>query len=140
MSNFNCNICGSPIIEDENGEYITGCKHYPIEKLNRGDKVSEAREKYYKLKHELEHLGHDGLRGEIEDYIEELQQENKQLKESQKQKQIIKLCERLDKAEWQNEQMLKTLIFAYRGDIDDPSQLKWVIESVTGKSIDELLK
>ena len=73
------------------------------------DFMSEAREKYYKLKHELEHLGHDGLRGEIEDYIEELQQENKQLKESQKQKQIIKLCERLDKAEQHNKHLISTI-------------------------------
>lgn len=105
--------------------------------------MSEAREKYYKLKHELEHLGHDGLRGEIEDYIEELQQENNQLKESQKQKQIIKLCERLDKAEQQNERMLEALIMIYKTWHEDSiliSSTKPIIESVTGKPIEEATK
>ena len=105
--------------------------------------MSEAREKYYKLKHELEHLGHDGLRGEIEDYIEELQQENKQLKESQKQKQIIKLCERLDEAKQQNERMLEALIMIYKTWHEDSiliSSTKPIIESVTGKPIEEATK
>ncbi len=35
MSNFNCDICGLPILENEDGEYITGCSHYPIEKLEQ---------------------------------------------------------------------------------------------------------
>lgn len=34
MSNFNCEICGLPILENENGQYYTGCSHYPIECLN----------------------------------------------------------------------------------------------------------
>jgi hypothetical protein len=34
MSNFNCDECGLPIIENQYGVYITGCKHYPIEVLN----------------------------------------------------------------------------------------------------------
>jgi len=34
MSNFNCDICGLPILEDKKGNYITGCKHYPLEILN----------------------------------------------------------------------------------------------------------
>lgn len=38
MSNFNCDICGLPIIENESGEYITGCNHYPIEKLKQFNK------------------------------------------------------------------------------------------------------
>ena len=42
-------------------------------------------------------------------HIRELEQQNKQLKESQTQKRIIKLCERLDKAEQQNEQMIEAL-------------------------------
>ena len=107
--------------------------------------MSEAREKYYKLKHELEHLGHDGLRGEIEDYIEELQQANNQLKESQKQKQIIKLCERLDKAEQQNERMLEVLKESYKGFLNTQmyshtDMIKQTIESVTGKPIEEATK
>jgi len=38
MSNFNCDICGSPIVENQNGEYITGCRHYPIEELYKYNK------------------------------------------------------------------------------------------------------
>jgi hypothetical protein len=33
MSNFICEFCGAEIIEGENGEYITGCLHWPLEKL-----------------------------------------------------------------------------------------------------------
>lgn len=33
MSNFNCDICGLPIIENECGEYVTACSHYPMEEL-----------------------------------------------------------------------------------------------------------
>jgi len=33
MSNFNCDICGLPILEGDNGEYITGCTHYPLRDL-----------------------------------------------------------------------------------------------------------
>lgn len=29
MSNFNCEKCGTPITEDENGYYPDGCEHYP---------------------------------------------------------------------------------------------------------------
>ena len=99
--------------------------------------MSEAREKYYTEESESwitisRELAHD--------YVTELEQQLSELKESQKQKQIIRLCERLDKAEQQNKQMIEALISAYRGDMDEPSQLKWIIESVTGKSIDEATK
>lgn len=30
MSNFNCVICGKAIIENNNGEYITECEHFPL--------------------------------------------------------------------------------------------------------------
>lgn len=30
MSSFICEQCGAQIIEDENGNYITGCEHYPL--------------------------------------------------------------------------------------------------------------
>lgn len=36
MSNFNCEQCGCPIIE-EDGKYITACKHYPFDILNKED-------------------------------------------------------------------------------------------------------
>lgn len=38
MSNFNCDVCGLPIIENNKGEYITGCSHYPVEKLREFNK------------------------------------------------------------------------------------------------------
>jgi hypothetical protein len=34
MSNFQCLICGKNIIYTSSG-YITGCKHYPLEDLNK---------------------------------------------------------------------------------------------------------
>ena len=34
---FNCDICGMPIIDNDNGHWITGCKHYPLEYLNNPD-------------------------------------------------------------------------------------------------------
>lgn len=39
MSNFDCEVCGLPIIENEYGEYVTACNHYPMRELqkhNRG--------------------------------------------------------------------------------------------------------
>jgi|WetSurSiteA1Bulk_404760.scaffolds.fasta_scaffold860219_1 hypothetical protein len=32
MSNFVCEKCGKAILEGKNGEYVTGCRHYPIER------------------------------------------------------------------------------------------------------------
>jgi hypothetical protein len=66
--------------------------------------MSEVRERYYEC---LEGWGF--VNPEAKDYITELEQQITELKESQKQKQIIKLCERLDKAEQQNEQMIEAL-------------------------------
>ena len=66
--------------------------------------MSEARDRYYKC---LEGWGY--VTPESREYIAELEQQLSKLKESQKQKQIIKLCERLDKAEQQNEQMIEAL-------------------------------
>lgn len=34
MSHFNCNICGTALIEDENGHYITECEHYQLESVD----------------------------------------------------------------------------------------------------------
>ena len=31
MSNFNCPECGTAILEDGDGRYVTGCEHYPVE-------------------------------------------------------------------------------------------------------------
>ena len=76
-------------------------------------------------------------------HIRELEQQVSELKESQKQKQITRLCNRLDKAEQLNKQMLEALIMIYKTWHEDSiliSSTKPIIESVTGKPIDELLK
>ena len=84
-------------------------------------------------------------------HIRELEQQLSELKESRKQKQIIRLCNRLDKAEQQNEQMLD--ILKEITDYLTPNNKNYigcksilhrkvddVIEAVTDKSTDELLK
>lgn len=35
MSNFVCEKCGVEILEDNTGNYYTGCKHYPLEKREK---------------------------------------------------------------------------------------------------------
>lgn len=30
MSHFKCNQCGKNIIEGVDGEYVTGCEHFPL--------------------------------------------------------------------------------------------------------------
>jgi hypothetical protein len=37
MSSFICEHCGAHIIDTRNG-YITGCKHYPLEKKRKKKK------------------------------------------------------------------------------------------------------
>ena len=58
--------------------------------------MSEVRDRYYKC---LEGWGY--VTPESREYVAELEKQLTELKESQKQKQIIKLCERLDEAEQQ---------------------------------------
>ena len=41
MSNFSCDKCGLPILEDENGDYCTGCLHYPLEELRAFNKKTK---------------------------------------------------------------------------------------------------
>ena len=79
----------------------------------------------------------------VTNYVTELEQQLSKLKESQKQKQIIRLCERLDKAEQQNKQMIEALIMIYKTWHEDSiliSSTKPIIESVTGKPIEEATK
>jgi len=57
-----------------------------------------AKEKYYELKKQTDKC-FQGVRDPIHDYVTELEQELAKLKESQTQKSIIKLCNRMDKAE-----------------------------------------
>ena len=126
---------------------------------HKGDvKMSEARDKYLK---NLETYDCEYFGCQAEDYVAELEQQITELKESQKQKQIIKLCERLDEAERQNKQMLEAINKTYaeferiknNADVSLKDRiyldgvlaildvkLKQPIESVTGKPIDELLK
>lgn len=69
-------------------------------------------------------------------HIRELERQLTELKESQTQKRIIKLCERLDKAERQNKQMIEVLLQIYDFqklfDIDDEiiELIKNIIEPV----------
>lgn len=35
MSNFTCEKCGTPILENENGVYTTQCEHYPSNKVKK---------------------------------------------------------------------------------------------------------
>ena len=77
--------------------------------------------------------------------IKELEQQITELKESQKQKQIIRLCKRLDESKHQNEQMIEVLKESYKGFLNTQmyshtDMIKQTIESVTGKPIDEATK
>ena len=87
---------------------------------------------------------------EVLNYVLELEQQITELKESQKQKQIIRLCQRLDKAEQQNKQMLEALIEWRKTEFFE-SESAWqlwvnnfgtrvdnIIESVTGKKIESI--
>ena len=35
MSNFYCMECGASILENEDGVYITGCEHFPVDKVKQ---------------------------------------------------------------------------------------------------------
>ena len=37
MSNFKCEVCNKEIIENEQGVYVTGCEHYPVDECNCDD-------------------------------------------------------------------------------------------------------
>lgn len=45
MSNFFCNICNTPILENKNGEYYTECKHYP-KRLNMSIVIKKSKNFY----------------------------------------------------------------------------------------------
>ena len=68
--------------------------------------MSEARDKYKEVDPWKENN-----RAIFIDYIEELEHQITELKESQKQKRIIRLCERLDKAEQQKAELIEDLKF-----------------------------
>lgn len=40
-SNYQCEICGKNIIENEKGEYITECEHHPIKKYAPSERAIE---------------------------------------------------------------------------------------------------
>ena len=60
--------------------------------------MTTAKERYYEFKKQADKY-FEGFRDPIHDYVIELEQELTKLKESQTQKSIIKLCNRVDKAE-----------------------------------------
>ena len=111
--------------------------------------MSEARERYYA--EELESWITIS-RDVAHDYVTELERQLSELKESQKQKQITRLCNRLDKAEQQNKQMIEALIMAtkymktqrpfmdYSDDVELYENNIKIIESVTGEKIEEAVK
>jgi len=102
--------------------------------------MTTAKEKYYELKKQTDKY-FEGFRDPIHDYVTELEQELKdselrrkdlltslqrsnaqkkeleqeltKLKESQTQKSIIKLCNRVDKAEAENNGLRKAISFYY---------------------------
>jgi cellulose biosynthesis protein BcsQ len=74
----------------------------------------------------------------VNEYIEKLEQQLTDLKESQKQKQIIRLCNRLDKAEQQNKQMIELLKFI--SEYFDKGHHSNLCEAIFNKDIKELLK
>lgn len=71
--------------------------------------MTTAKERYYELKKQTDKY-FEGVRDPIHDYVIELEQELTKLKESQTQKSIIKLCNRVDKAEAENREMREALI------------------------------
>ena len=68
--------------------------------------------------------------------IEKLEQQIVQLQESQKQKNIIKLCERLDKAEQQNKEMLEILKMI--SEYFDKGQHSNLCEAIFNKDIKQI--
>ena len=65
-----------------------------------------VKERYYELKKQTDKY-FEGFRDPIHDYVTELEQELTKLKESQTQKSIIKLCNRVDKAEQEKAELKK---------------------------------
>ena len=67
-----------------------------------------VKERYYELKKQTDKY-FEGFRDPIHDYVTELEQELTKLKESQtqKSKSIIKLCNRVDKAEAEKAEIMK---------------------------------
>ena len=70
--------------------------------------MSESEKYSYVINNVLQ--GYD--RDVVVNHVDELERQITELKESQKQKQIIKLCERLDKAEQQNKELIEALSIA----------------------------
>ena len=70
--------------------------------------MSKARDDYYRLKEEVDKY-HEGFRGGIHEYVEELESENEQLKNSQSQKQKIKLHEKIEQLEADKAELIKAI-------------------------------
>jgi len=43
MSHFKCEECGTNILEGDNGQYITGCIHYPMNTILTDKECQELR-------------------------------------------------------------------------------------------------
>ena len=41
MSSFNCEHCGTPIIDTHRG-YVTGCPHWPLENIRPGIEIIDG--------------------------------------------------------------------------------------------------
>lgn len=88
--------------------------------------MKTAKERYYELKKQTDKY-FEGFRDPIHDYVTELEQELTKLKESQTQKSIIKLCNRMDKAEADKAELLEFVRdIAYNDISRNDITLDWV--------------
>ena len=91
--------------------------------------MSEARDRYKEVDPWKENN-----RAIFIDYIEELEHQITELKESQKQKRIIRLCERLDKAEQQKAELIEFIKNIEDTNLDELLDVKIpeILEKYTG--------
>ena len=88
--------------------------------------MNTAKERYYEFKSIADRY-FEGVRDPIHDYVTELEQELTKLKESQTQKSIIKLCNRVDKAEAEKAELLEFVRdIAYNDISRNDITLDWV--------------
>lgn len=52
MSNFYCKICNTSILENEQGNYVTYCEHYPLERLNSKSPFEKIMDDIYSGRHD----------------------------------------------------------------------------------------
>ncbi len=71
MSNFKCNQCNKEIIENEQGVYVTGCEHYPVDECNCDDYNGYV----------CERCKRQQVNMTVADYEKELKKANEKIKE-----------------------------------------------------------